>query len=434
MTQARVPTVAVIGRQNVGKSTLINRLVGGREAIAHGSAGVTRDRVEMPVTWRGRSLALVDTAGFRSGAKGVEALAARQADKATVAADLVLLIVDARAGITEEDASLARRLRRVTVPVILVANKVDTAADVPDAAVFFSLGLGDPIVVSGLHGRSTGDLLDRVVSLLPDAPAESDSSSQPIPRFAIVGRPNVGKSTLFNALVGEDRSVVYEEAGTTRDPVDALVTWPSGQVRFVDTAGLRREIKVRGVEYFSLVRTAEAIARSDVAVLVIDAGEGLTGEDKKIANRVIDAGRALLLVANKWDLVTEKERAFHDLQEAATPYARATAVRTSAIRGQGVVRLPHLLTDLHVRWSRRIPTAKVNDVIQRAQAETPAPRAAGRVMYATQVDAGPPSFVLFGMSAPEAGYRRFLENRLRREFGYEGVPLQLRFRARKPRG
>ena len=434
MGEDRVPTVAVVGRQNVGKSTLINRLVGRREAIAHGSAGVTRDRVEMPVAWRGRRLALVDTAGFRSGAKGVEALAARQADRATLAADLVLLVVDAQAGITEEDASLARRLRRVTIPVILAANKVDSTADVPDAAVFFALGLGAPIGVSGLHGRATGDLLDRIVFLLPDAPAERGAQAPPIPRFAIVGRPNVGKSTLFNALVGEDRSVVYEEAGTTRDPVDALVTWPSGQVRFVDTAGLRRQIKVRGVEYFSLVRTAETLARSDVGILVIDADEGLTGEDKKIANRVIDAGRGLLLVANKWDLVTEKERAFHDLQEAAIPYARATAVRTSATRGQGVIRLPHLLTDLHIRWSKRIPTAKVNEVIQRAQAETPAPRSTGRVMYVTQVDAGPPSFVLFGMGAPDAGYRRFLENRLRQEFGFQGVPIQLRFRARKPKG
>jgi GTP-binding protein len=435
VTGSRVPRVAVVGRQNVGKSTLVNRLFGRREAIAHGMPGVTRDRVEVEVTWRGRRFGLVDTAGYLTHAKGVEALARVQADRAIAEADLILLVVDAPAGITEEDAALARRLRRSPVPVLLVANKVDTDREEPDAAAFNRLGLGEPFAVSSMHGRATGDLLDRIVALLPAAPEERGDEAASEPRFALVGRPNVGKSSLFNRLVGEERSVVFEEAGTTRDTVDAVVEWPGGPVRFVDTAGMRRQVKVKGVEYFSFVRATEAIERAHVAALLIDATEGFTVEDKKIVNRVIEEGRAFMLVANKWDLVEEKDRTYKMLQETLHPFARATVMRTSAVTGQGVHRLAPVLLDLHARWTTRVPTSRVNEVIQRAQRERPTPRTTGNLHYATQTGTGPPAFVVFGGARePDAGYGRFIENRLRREFHLEGVPIRLSFRPRRRRG
>ena len=435
MTASQAPRVAVVGRQNVGKSTLVNRLFGRREAIAHDLPGVTRDRVEVEATWRGRRFGLVDTAGYLTQAKGVEALARGQADRAIAEADLILLVVDAPAGITEEDAALARRLRRSPIPVLLVANKVDSDREESDATAFNSLGLGEPFAVSSMHGRATGDLLDRIVALLPDLPREIEGEGEPEPRFAIVGRPNVGKSSLFNRLVGEERSVVFEEAGTTRDAVDAVVEWPDGTVRFVDTAGMRRQVKVHGVEYFSFVRATEAIERAHVAVLVIDASEGFTVEDKKIANRVVEAGRAFMLVANKWDLVEEKDRTYKILKETLHPFARATVMRTSAATGHGVHRLAPVLVDLHARWTTRAPTSRVNEVIQQAQRERPTPRVAGNLHYATQTGTGPPSFVIFGgAKEPDASYGRYLENRLRREFHLEGVPIRLNFRPRTKRG
>jgi GTP-binding protein len=284
-------------------------------------------------------------------------------------------------------------------------------------------------MVSALHGRGSGDLLDRLVQLLPDAPHEVEDL--PEPRFALVGRPNVGKSSLFNRLVGEERSVVFEEAGTTRDAVDAVVEWPGGRVRFVDTAGMRRPVKVQGIEYYGFQRASRAIERADVAVVVIDAADGLTTEDKKIAARVIEAGRGLTVVANKWDLVEDKDRTFKALQEELRPLARATALRTSALRGQGVNRIPPLLTDLYERWRSRAPTAAVNELVGVAQAARPTPRNAGTIHYATQVSAGPPSFVLFGGAAPDPGYQRYLENRLREAFGLDGVPIRLIFRQRR---
>ena len=425
----RLPRVAVVGRQNVGKSTLVNRLFGRQETISHPAPGVTRDRIEVEAAWRGRRFGLVDTGGYLHGATGVEALVAGQADRAAAEADVILLIVDAQAGVAEEDAQLARRLRRSPVPVLVVANKVDSDLEEADVGAFQRLGLGEPFGVSALHGRSTGDLLDRLVALLPELPLDEEAAAEP--RFAIVGRPNVGKSSLFNRLVGSERSVVFEEAGTTRDAVDAVVTWPSGPVRFVDTAGMRRAVRIQGVEYYSFVRASKAIERADVAVVVFDAVEGFTVEDKKIAVRALEAGRALQLVANKWDLVEEKDRTYKRLNEEAEVFAAATVVRTSALRGTGVPRLPGVLTGLHQRWNLRVPTAKVNEVIQRAVAERPGPRSTGKVHYATQVSAGPPTFVLFGVEQPPAGYRRYLENRLRRTFGFEGVPLNMQFRPRR---
>jgi GTP-binding protein len=432
---AAVPAIAVVGRQNVGKSTLVNRLFGRREAIAHDDPGVTRDRLELEATWNGRRFGLVDTAGYLHRARGVEALAGEQAVRAMEAAALVLLLVDVGAGITEEDAQQARRLKTSTSPVLLVVNKVDSPKEEPDVAAFHALGLGEPIAVSAQHGRGVGELLDRLVELLPDAPEAAEDAAEE-PRFALVGRPNVGKSSLFNRLVGEERSVVYEEAGTTRDSVDALVEWPgAGRIRFVDTAGMRRAIRVQGVEYFSFVRAGEAIDRAHAVAVLFDATEGFTAEDRKIAFRVLEAGRALLLVANKWDLVGEKDRLFKELTQEARLLVRTTVIRTSALHGRGVQRVPLLLLDLHRRWSGRASTSRVNEILQRAQGASPAPRSAGTLHYAAQVATGPPSFVFFGGGrSPDPRYRRYLENRLREAFSLEGVPIRMRFRSRSHRG
>jgi GTPase len=428
------PRIAVVGRQNVGKSTLVNRLFGKRETIAHDDPGVTRDRVELEATWNGKRFGLVDTAGYLHGAKGVEALAGQQSLRAIEEAQLVLLVVDVGSGITEEDAQLARRLRRVTAPVLLVVNKADSRLEEADVPLFHSLGLGDPIAVSAQHGRGVGELLDRVVDLLPGAPEADmpDDDADHEPRFALVGRPNVGKSSLFNRLVGEERAVVFEEAGTTRDSVDALVEWPgAGTIRFVDTAGMRREIRVQGVEYYSFVRAADAIDRAHAVAVIFDATEGLTAEDEKIAFRVLEAGRALLLVANKWDLVEDKDRRFKQLTEEATMLGRATVIRTSAVHGLGVRRIPDVLLDLRQRWSGRASTSRVNELLQEAQGANPSPRSSGTLHYAAQVATRPPSFVFFGGGrAPGPGYRRYLENRLREAFHLDGVPIRMRFRPR----
>lgn len=426
-----LPKVAVIGRQNVGKSTLLNRLHGRREAIAHPSAGVTRDRLEIAVEWRSRSFTLVDTGGYVRDASGVEALVTKQARRAATEADVILLVCDGVTGIQEEDEQLARDLRRVTRPVIVVANKVDSEKQELGAMDFSRLGLGEPLAVSALHGRGSGDLLDRIVELLPDVDLDEQIGAQP--RFTLVGRPNVGKSSLFNRLVGDERSVVFEEAGTTRDAIDAVVDWETGPVRFVDTAGLRRESKTRGVEYFSLVQTMRAIDRADVSLLVVDASEGASQEDKRIASEIIDAGRAIAIAANKWDLVEEKDKLFKELTEVFSVFAHAPVLRTSALTAGGIKRIPATLLVLHERWGRRVTTSKINEVLERSQAERPAPRGVGRYRYATQVSSGPPTFVVFGGRAPDGAYRRFLEARIRRAFDLDGTPVRLKFRPKEKR-
>ena len=427
----RPPVVAVVGRQNVGKSTLVNRLFGRKEAIADEQPGVTRDRVEVPVSWRGRTFLVVDTGGYVSRAEGIDALVTAQAERAVGDADLVILVGDVQTGVQQEDLVLAERLRGAAVPVLVVVNKVDSDATEPEAAAFHALGLGEPMPVSALHGRGSGELLDRMIELIPDGDEQTLVEGEP--RLALVGRPNVGKSSLFNRLVGEQRSVVYEEAGTTRDTVDALVTWEEGLVRFVDTAGLRRPGKLKGVDYYGLVRAMRAIDRAHVALLVVDATEGLTSEDKHIADRVMAAGRGLAVAANKWDLVESgsRDRLFKDLTEQVSTFAGAPVFRTSALTGTGVRRLPSALLALHRRWSSRAATAGVNAVLQVAQRERPPPRGAARYLYATQVGSGPPSFVLFGGRSPDPGYRKFLENRLRRAFDLHGVPIRLKFTPRR---
>ena len=427
------PPIVVVGRQNVGKSTLVNRLIGRRAAIAHADAGVTRDRVERSGSWRGRTFRIVDTAGFLPKARGLEAQARDQAERAIEAAGLIMCVVDVRTGVTQEDAALARRLRAASAPVIIVANKADSPNDLADAAEFNRLGFGEPFAVSALHGRGTGELLDRALEVLQSDELETAEESD-VPRFAIVGRPNVGKSSVFNRLLGEERSVVAPAMGTTRDSVDSVIAWPDlGPVRFVDTAGMRRGGKVEGIEYYGFLRAGEAIDEAGVVALVIDASAGFTTEDRRLASRILDAGRAAMIVANKWDLVENKDAVLGELTRLAEPFARAPVVRTSALSGQGVHRLPPVFMDLHTRWTSRTPTAKVNAILQAAQRERPPERAAGTIHYATQVSAGPPTVVLFGSREPSGGYRRFLENRLRSELDLAGVPIRLTFRSRVAR-
>lgn len=433
MTGAALPRVAVVGRQNVGKSTLVNRLLGVRKAIADEKPGVTRDRLEVPVAWQGRSFVAVDTGGHVEGARGIEELVARQAERAAGEADLVLLVVDAETGVQEEDAALARRLRRATVPVLVVANKVDSERRETEAADFYRLGLGEPVPVSALHGRGSGELLDRILTLLPSEDEMQLEAEAEDRTFALVGRPNVGKSSLFNRLVGEERALVYEEAGTTRDAIDSLVQWDGERVRFVDTAGFRRPSKARGLEYYGYVRAVQAIDRSDVVALLVDAGEGVTTEDRRIAARVEEAGRGLVALANKWDLVPSGERAkrFEEIKERLEVFPTVPLLRTSALTGAGVGKVIPALLQVHGEWTRRLPTAEVNRVLQRAQAAH-SPPGGGKLLYGTQVSAAPPRFVIFGTGGPYPdSYSRFVENRLRDAFGFAGAPIRLSFRRRR---
>lgn len=420
--------VALLGRQNVGKSTLANRLVGGRDAIAHESPGVTRDRVERDLEWRGRRLSLIDTGGIVRAARGIDRLVADQATRAASEADVVLLVVDARTGPTSEDLELARSLRRATRPTLVVCNKMD-GEQAGVAAPFLRLGLGEPVAVSAIQGTGTGELLDRVLDLIPDEGGMEERADER-PAFALVGRPNVGKSSLFNRVLGEERSVVYEVAGTTRDAVDAVTKLGDVEVRFIDTAGLRRGRVQQGVDYYSFLRTERAIDRADVACLVIDGTEGFTSEDRRIAARIIDAGRGIVVVANKWDLVEDRERTYRDLSQQASRFCDAPLLRTSAVAGTGIPRFPGVLLEIHRRFRSRATTAKVNRIFERAQDARSGPV---RYRYASQVSAGPPTFVLFGGRPPEASYRRYLEGRAREALGLAGVPVVLRFRERRSR-
>jgi GTP-binding protein len=428
------PRVAIIGRQNVGKSTLLNRLLGRREAIAHEEPGVTRDRIEREVSWRGRRFVAIDTGGYMGRPSGIDELVTKQADRAMTEADVVILVVDVTVGVQEEDATLARRLKRATMPVLLVSNKVDSPSQEPLVGELFRLGLGEPIPVSALHGRGSGELLDRVVSLLPEpeeGPAADDEVAEPV--FSIVGRPNVGKSSLFNRLVGQDRSVVYEEAGTTRDSVDAVVDWDGRAVRFVDTAGLRRPSKEEGVSYYGFLRTVQAIERSHVAALVVAADEGVTTEDRRIAARVEEAGRGLVVIANKWDLVPSGERAerFALIRERVEVFPAVPVRRASALTGMGVGKIPAALLETQEAWSRRASTSEVNRAMEQAQNATPPPRQTGRIRYAAQVGSGPPRFVLFSSGPVPTHYARYLEHRLRETFSLTGVPIRFTFRRRR---
>lgn len=441
------PTVAVVGRPNVGKSTLVNRIVGRREAIVEARPGVTRDRTAHLAEWRGRSLTVVDTGGWLPDwvrdAPRLAAAVSEQAELATRSADLVLLIVDATVGITEEDAAVADWLRSADLPVVLVANKADDLGNPahPEAevAALYALGLGDPIPVSALHGRGSGELLDLVIDQLEAADAFSRPlPTSDVPGIALIGRPNVGKSSLFNRLVGEDRVVVDEQPGTTRDAVDTVVRVDGQAYRFVDTAGLRRRARVRSAEateFYSTVRTREALATASVALLILDAGEPVGEQDQKLAREILDAGRGLVVVLNKWDLVDDERRMLieRERDRLLSFIDFAPLVRTSAKTRRGVDKLLPAVDGVLEQWLKRVPTARVNDWLAEAVAATPPPMHAGRnvrLRYATQVAVGPPRFRIFTTGTLSSSYLRYLERTLRERFGFGGTPLDIAVKVR----
>ena len=450
MSTDALPMVAIVGRPNVGKSTLLNRFVGRREAIVEEKPGVTRDRKEVVAEWQGRGFRLVDTGGWLPGGVGdaLDAKVSKQSERAMEEADVVLLVVDATVGITEDDARVSEVLRQAKAPVLVVVNKVDDANREAAIWEFMALGLGEPMPVSALHGRAAGDLLDHVMELLPpavedergdgegggsaDGPDNVDDQGRRIFAVAIVGRPNVGKSTLFNRLIGEERAVVHDMPGTTRDTIDTVVETPSGPIRFVDTAGMRRRSRIdEGTEYYSLVRALQAVDRSDVAVLVIDATEGVTAQDQRLTERIDAAGCPVVILLNKIELLdadaraaltSEVERKLHFIGEAVV-------LKMSALTGKGVHRLVPVLADAIESYHTRIPTRKVNDVLRDAQLAQPAPHGA-RVMYALQGAADPPTFTLFANKELPPTYLRYLERRLREAFSLGATPIKLRVRNR----
>ena len=431
------PLVAVVGRPNVGKSTLVNRIVGRREAIVEEQPGVTRDRKILEADWNGREFLLVDTGGWLATLDGIDAQVSRQAERAIAEADVVLLVVDATVGVTEEDDRVGRLLQRAGKPVLVVANKVDEAHREADAWTFNRLGLGDPFPVSALHGRGTGDLLDAVVEGLPDVePDEGDEPAEPagpsLPAVAIVGRPNVGKSTLFNRLIGEDRSVVHDVPGTTRDSIDTVVETDEGPIRFVDTAGMRRKSRIdEGPEYYSLVRALQSIDRADAALLVIDATEGVTHQDQRLAERIDAAGSPIVIVLNKWETLDAERRAAvtADVGRRLEFLGYAPVLKISALTGKGVQKLVPALGQAIDAYHRRVPTGELNQVVQAAQAAHPAPGGV-RVLYATQGAADPPTFTLFASRTVPPTYLRYLERRIREHFDFGPTPLKLRVRRR----
>jgi GTPase len=429
------PLVAVVGRPNVGKSTLVNRIVGRREAIVEEQPGVTRDRKILEADWNGREFLVVDTGGWMAAQDGIDAQVSRQAERAIKEADVVLLVVDTTVGVTEEDDRVANLLRRSDKQVLVVANKVDDSGREADAWGLARLGLGDPFPVSALHGRGTGDLLDAVVERLPEpekveetpAPTEPD-----VPAVAIVGRPNVGKSTLFNRLIGDDRSVVHDVPGTTRDSVDTVVETDEGPIRFVDTAGMRRKSRIdEGPEYYSLVRALQAIDRANAALLVIDATEGVTHQDQRLAERIDAAGSPVVMVLNKWETLDAERRTqvMTEVGRRLEFLGYAPVLKISALSGKGVHKLVPALGQAIDAYHRRVPTGELNQVLQAAQAAQPAPRGV-RVLYATQGAADPPTFTLFASRTVPPTYLRYLERRIREHFAFGPTPLKLRVRRR----
>jgi GTPase len=437
-----VPVLAVVGRPNVGKSTLVNRILGSRQAVVEDVPGVTRDRVTYDATWRGRAFTLVDTGGWEPSVEGTEALAARVAAQARVAvdaADAVLFVVDAVVGVTDADAVVAAVLRRSRKPVVLAANKVDDAPGEFEVHSLWSLGLGEPMSVSALHGRGSGDLLDAILNSLPEAPQERDEPEGGPRRVALIGRPNVGKSSLLNKLAGEERVLVDSVAGTTRDPVDELIELGGRTWRFVDTAGIRRRLHhVQGADYFAALRTERALERAEVAVVLVDASQPLAEQDLRIISMVIDAGRALIIAYNKWDLVDAEQREFLDREiDRQLHNARwAPRVNISAKTGWHVDRLVPALELALDSWDTRVPTGRLNTWLTALIAATPPPMRGGRqpkILFATQSATRPPHFVLFTSGFLQAGYRRFIERKLREEFGFAGTPVHVTMRLREKR-
>ena len=429
-------TVAIVGRPNVGKSTLVNRFIGRREAVVEDFPGVTRDRISYLGDWGGRRFWVQDTGGWDPDAKGIHAAIARQAETAMATADAIVFVVDTKVGITETDEVIARKLQRSDVPVIVVANKFESDTQYADMAEFWALGLDNPYPVSALHGRGAADVLDKLLEVFPEKPRELSVVSGPR-RVALVGRPNVGKSSLLNKISGEQRSVVDNVAGTTVDPVDSIVELEERTWRFVDTAGIRKKVKnAVGHEYYASLRTRAAIDASEVVVFLVDASEPIAEQDQRVLRMILDAGKALVVAFNKWDLVDEDRRELLereiDLQLSHVPWARR--VNISAKTGRALQKLEPAMLEALESWDQRIPTGQLNTWLRAVIAETPPPMRGGRlprVLFATQASSRPPVIVLFTTGFLEHGYRRFLERKLRETFGFEGSPVRIAIRIRE---
>ncbi|TBT85425.1 ribosome biogenesis GTPase Der [Propioniciclava sinopodophylli] len=438
MTETK-PVLAVVGRPNVGKSLMVNRIIGRREAVVQDLPGVTRDRVSYDASWNGRDFIIVDTGGWVSDADGMAARIAEQAELAIGAADAVLFVVDATVGITDEDEAVVRVLRRSGKPVVLAANKVDDQRLEAEAAAMWNLGLGEPYPVSALHGRGSGDLLDAILTALPEAPSANYEEVGGPRRVAIVGKPNVGKSSLLNKLSGQQRSVVDNASGTTVDPVDELVELGGEVYRFIDTAGLRRRVKeASGHEYYASLRTQQAIERAEVCVVVIDAAETISDQDLKILTMVEEAGKAMVIAYNKWDLTDDERRRYleREIERDIHAFGWAPHVNISALTGRNVDKLKKAIDAALEGWETRVSTGQLNSFLGRVAAAHPHPVRSGkqpRILFGTQAQNCPPTFVLFTSGRLDPQYERFVERRLREEFGFVGSPVAVEVRAREKR-
>jgi GTP-binding protein len=436
---AALPVLAVVGRPNVGKSTLVNRILGRREAVVQDVPGVTRDRVAYEALWNGRKFTVLDTGGWEPSAEGLQKSVAAQAEYAMTTADAIVLVVDTTVGATQTEEAVAKILRRSKQPVLLVANKVDDERLFADASALWSLGLGEPFPVSALHGRNSGDLLDKILEVLPETPRDDFNRTGGPRRVALVGRPNVGKSSLLNKLTGQDRAVVDSVAGTTVDPVDSLVELDDEVWRFVDTAGLRKRVNTAsGAEYYASLRTKAAIDAAEVVIVLLDASEPISEQDLRVLTMVVESGRACVIAMNKWDLVDEDRRhqLVRELERGLVRIPWAERVNISALTGRSVHKLaPHLRTALK-SWDTRVPTGQLNSWLSDLIAATPPPVRSGKqpkILFATQAQARPPTLVLFTSGFLEAGYRRFIERKFREEFGFTGSPVRISVRVREKR-
>jgi GTP-binding protein len=432
------PRVVVIGRPNVGKSTLINRLIGRREAVVQDTPGVTRDRIQYDAEWNGKDFILIDTGGWSSEKTGLLPKISEQVQIAIDQADLILFVVDANVGLTEDDESVVKLIRRNTVPVILVANKVDGVEAEAQIGNLWSLGLGEPFPVSALHGRGSGDLLELVINKMPEESRIKDQLKGPT-KVALIGRPNVGKSSLLNKLTKSNRSVVSEIAGTTVDPVDEIVMIADEAWNFIDTAGIRRRVRESsGYEYYASLRTQAALERAEIALLILESSETITDQDRKLINLVTEAGRALVLVFNKWDLLDEDRRLLleKEIEMDLHNVKWAPRVNLSALTGWHVDRLSSALHSAYEGWSTRVATSKLNQFIKEHVAANPHPVRGGKqskILFATQIGQKPPAFALFTTGLIDESYVRFIERRLREEYGFQGSPIHIKVKVRERR-
>jgi GTPase len=430
-----LPIVAILGRPNVGKSTLINRFLGRREAIVEDTPGVTRDRVQYECEWGGRRFIIMDTGGWEAKPDGISIQVSAGAEIAMQEADVLAFVVDAQVGALDEDDILVQHLRKAKKPLILIGNKVDGEREESDAHGLWSLGLGEPYFVSALHGRGSGDLLDHIVAELPEVGGAQTQDGYR--KVALIGRPNVGKSSLLNALAGENRSIVDDVAGTTRDPVDELIEFGGSVWRFIDTAGLKKRAnQASGTDYYASLRTQTALERCEVAVVVLDASEPITEQDLRVITMVEEAGKAMVIVMNKWDLVDEdrRDQLDREIDRHLDQVEWAQRVNVAAKTGWHRDRLAPALRTALDSWEKRVPTAKLNSFLGALIGATPPPVRGGKqpkVYYATQAGIAPPKFVVFSNGWIEASYRRFIERRLREEFSFPGTPVQVAIRVKE---